>query len=104
MCIQGQLFRLPIQTLHQVQEIMDMREVKGRTEYKVRWKGWSAKYDSWLPEEELNCPDLLNRFHATHLKNVEEEEEEYEVSIHSRQVRTDNKEVSSSFPLDEKVP
>lgn len=66
---------------------MDMREVEGRTEYKVRWKGWSAKYDSWLPEEELNCPDLLNRFNATHLKNEEEEEEEYEVSIHSQHVR-----------------
>ena len=92
MCIQGQLFRLPIQTLHQVQEIKDIRELKGCTEYKVRWKGWSAKYDSWLPEEELNCPDLLNRFHATHLKNEEEEEEEeYEVSIHSWQVRTDKR-------------
>ena len=75
---------------------MDMRRVKGRTEYKVRWKGWSAKYDSWLPEEELNCPDLLNRFNATHLKEEEEveeeekeeeEEEAYEVSIHSQLVR-----------------
>lgn len=60
---------------------MNTREVQGRTEYKVRWKGWSAKYDSWLPEEELNCPQLLNRFHASRPKVVEEKEEEYEVSI-----------------------
>ncbi|KAK8395312.1 hypothetical protein O3P69_006181 [Scylla paramamosain] len=78
-----------VEESYEVQEIMDMREVKGRTEYKVRWKGWSAKYDSWLPEEELNCPDLLNRFHATHLKNVEEEEEKYEVEkiLNERQKR-----------------
>lgn len=64
---------------------MEMRKVKGRTEYKVRWKGWSAKYDSWLPEEELNCPQLLKRFSASHPKEVKEEEkeEEYEVSIQS---------------------
>lgn len=59
---------------------MEMREVKGRTEYKVRWKGWSAKYDSWLAEEELNCPQLLSRFRAALPKEVEEEEESYEVS------------------------
>ncbi|KAG0723307.1 Chromobox 5 [Chionoecetes opilio] len=62
---------------YEVQEIMDIRKVKGRTEYKVRWKRWSAKYDSWLPEEELNCPELMKRFNAT-IKNEEEEEEEEE--------------------------
>lgn len=76
--MQTRLFRLCKH--YQVQEIMDKREVKGRTEYKVRWKGWSAKYDSWLPEEELNCPQLLTRFHASLPKEVEKEEE-YEVSI-----------------------
>lgn len=60
---------------------MEQREVKGRTEFKVRWKGWGPKYDSWLPEEELNCPQLLSRFHASRPKKVEEEKEEYEVSI-----------------------
>lgn len=53
---------------------MGLREVKGRTEYKVRWKGWSAKYDSWLSEEELNCPDLLKRFLST-LEKLEKQED-----------------------------
>ncbi|XP_047500566.1 M-phase phosphoprotein 8-like isoform X4 [Penaeus chinensis] len=58
----------------EVEAIMGLREVKGRTEYKVRWKGWSAKYDSWLSEEELNCPDLLKRFLST-LEKLEKQED-----------------------------
>ncbi|XP_076041156.1 uncharacterized protein LOC143025407 isoform X3 [Oratosquilla oratoria] len=56
----------------EVEAIMGMREKKGsKPEYKVRWKGWPPKYDSWLPEEELNCPNILNKFLAT-LKKLEE--------------------------------
>ncbi|XP_047500564.1 M-phase phosphoprotein 8-like isoform X2 [Penaeus chinensis] len=60
--------------VYEVEAIMGLREVKGRTEYKVRWKGWSAKYDSWLSEEELNCPDLLKRFLST-LEKLEKQED-----------------------------
>ncbi|XP_076041155.1 uncharacterized protein LOC143025407 isoform X2 [Oratosquilla oratoria] len=57
---------------YEVEAIMGMREKKGsKPEYKVRWKGWPPKYDSWLPEEELNCPNILNKFLAT-LKKLEE--------------------------------
>lgn len=59
---------------YEVEAIMGLRELKGRTEYKVRWKGWSAKYDSWLTEDELNCPDLLKRFKDT-LEKLEKQED-----------------------------
>ncbi|KAK8729366.1 hypothetical protein OTU49_008792, partial [Cherax quadricarinatus] len=57
-----------------VEAIMGLREVKGRTEYKVRWKGWNSKYDSWLAEDELNCPEILKRFNAT-LDKLEKQED-----------------------------
>ncbi|KAG7171827.1 chromo domain-containing protein LHP1-like [Homarus americanus] len=59
---------------YEVEAIMGLREVKGRTEYKVRWKGWGSKYDSWLAEDELNCPDILKRFNAT-LDKLEKQED-----------------------------
>lgn len=59
---------------YEVEAIMGLREVTGRTEYKVRWKGWSSKYDSWLAEDELNCPDLLKRFLTT-LEKLEKQED-----------------------------
>lgn len=58
----------------QVEAIAGMRETKGRVEYKVRWKNWGPKYDSWLPEEELNCPEILNKFKKT-LEKLEKEED-----------------------------
>ncbi|XP_045613355.2 ABC transporter F family member 4-like isoform X2 [Procambarus clarkii] len=58
----------------EVEAIMGLREVKGRTEYKVRWKGWNSKYDSWLAEDELNCPELLKRFKTT-LETLEKQED-----------------------------
>ena len=58
----------------QVESIQMLREVGGRTEYKVRWKGFGPKYDSWLSEDELNCPDILNRFKAA-LEKLEKQED-----------------------------
>merc|ERR1711874_671942 len=54
--------------------IQNMRETNGMTEYKVRWVGWSPKHDSWLSEEELNCPELLKKFLKT-LEALEKQED-----------------------------
>jgi len=59
---------------YEVESIQNMRVTDGRTEYKVRWVGWSAKYDSWLTEEELNCPELLKKFLKT-LEALEKQED-----------------------------
>ncbi|XP_068208741.1 uncharacterized protein [Palaemon carinicauda] len=69
---------------YEVEAIMSLREVEGRTEYKVRWKGWGAKYDSWLPEDELNCPDLLKRFLTTLEKLEKQEDWQVESILESR--------------------
>lgn len=57
---------------------MDHR-VRGRfTEYKVRWKGFGPKDDSWVPEAELNCDTLLNKYFKT---AGAKQEEVYEVGM-----------------------
>lgn len=70
---------------YEVEAIMSLREVEGRTEYKVRWKGWGAKYDSWLPEDELNCPDLLKKFLTTLEKLEKQEDWQVENILDTRQ-------------------
>lgn len=63
---------------YQVEAVVDHR-VRGRfTEYKVRWKGFGPRDDSWVPEAELNCDDLLNKYFKTAGRNVEES---YEVTV-----------------------
>ncbi len=35
-----------------------------RREFLVRWVGHTAEDDSWEPEENLDCPDLIDKFLA----------------------------------------
>lgn len=33
-----------------------------KREFLIRWKGYSSKVDSWEPEENLNCRDLIDAY------------------------------------------
>lgn len=47
----------------QVSKIMDYVELKdGTRQFLVRWKGFSAKQNTWEPEANLQCPDLIQKF------------------------------------------
>jgi len=58
----------------EVQEIISHRTIKGRREYKIRWKGYSASEDTWEVEDNLNCHTLIEEYQAN-LDNSEELEE-----------------------------
>ncbi|XP_062875015.1 E3 SUMO-protein ligase CBX4 [Trichomycterus rosablanca] len=45
-----------------VEGIEKKRTRKGRTEYLVKWRGWSPKYNTWEPEENILDPRLLVAF------------------------------------------
>uniref|UniRef100_A0A914IGC0 Chromo domain-containing protein n=1 Tax=Globodera rostochiensis TaxID=31243 RepID=A0A914IGC0_GLORO len=46
----------------QVETILARRELDWRVEYLLKWKGCSDKENTWEPESNLNCPDLLSKF------------------------------------------
>lgn len=51
---------------------MDVRVVRGDTQYLVRWKGYSKGDDTWEKESSLtNCPELVKEFKAAHPGAIE---------------------------------
>ncbi|TGO62802.1 hypothetical protein BCON_0017g00430 [Botryotinia convoluta] len=41
--------------IHEVEAILDKRKVRGKVQYRVKWEGWEANYNTWEPAEMLEC-------------------------------------------------
>ena len=61
-------FPQPLPTLiddqeeYEVERILDTRISRNRREYLVQWKGYPSDENMWIPEYDLNAPDLLREF------------------------------------------
>lgn len=45
-----------------VEKIVSKRVVGGKTQYLLKWKGYDSDENTWEPEENLDCQDLLREF------------------------------------------
>lgn len=57
--LQASKFQLCI---FKVEAIVGHREYNGKLSYKIRWKNYDAKHDTWEDYSSLCCPDLLESY------------------------------------------
>lgn len=51
------------ETEYEVDKILDVYYKKnGKREFLVHWKGYSAQDNSWEPEDNMDCKELIERF------------------------------------------
>ncbi|TGO28772.1 hypothetical protein BPAE_0023g00370 [Botrytis paeoniae] len=41
--------------VHEVEAILDKRKVRGKVQYRMKWEGWEANYNTWEPAKTLEC-------------------------------------------------
>ncbi|CAL4226028.1 unnamed protein product, partial [Meganyctiphanes norvegica] len=86
--IKEQLLANYVNKTQGITAIIGQRDNEGVEEYKVRWGGKYCRvtFDSWVPKEKLECPELIKNYHETLEEMLNQKDYDVEKVIDERVV------------------
>lgn len=61
-----------------VEKILEKRMKGGKVEYLIKWEGYPDSENTWEPQDNLDCPDIINGFEAKTKAKKEEKKRKKE--------------------------
>jgi len=81
----------------EVEEIVQKKVLKGKTQYLIKWKGYDHGDNTWEPEENLDCPAMIKEYERKAAeKNKPATEKATEEKKRKQKDSTEKSEISTS--------